>query len=256
MSDLADVRVKSLPGVGMVTGAAASTVSSGVASVTVGGITVSANVLRGLTLAVGDPVLIARQGSTWWVLGALFTAAPVVDDNDAPDVPPPPKPTITRGTLVVAPVETRSYRSGKWRTDTDDVYQGEYGGYGNHTGCAFYGNKPRSLAGATVTAARLKVKRLRAGAFAAQSTTLRLVTQKTRPAGAPTLGSSTSGPSLAVGSSTSSFTVPTSWAQSMVDGTAGGLAVFEADGSPYVRLAGRGSWAPAFTLSIDWQRST
>ncbi|MEE3918179.1 hypothetical protein V2I01_04775 [Micromonospora sp. BRA006-A] len=40
----------------------------------------------------------------------------------------------------------------------------------------------------------------------------------------------------------------------MVDGTAGGLAVYDSSGSPYVRFAGRGSWSPAFTLAISWRR--
>lgn len=252
MSDLADVRALPPAGLGAVTGLAASTVSSGVASVTVGGLTVTARVVRGLVLAVGDPVLILRQGSAWWVLGALFTAAPVIIDD--PDPPPPTKPTVTTGRLVCSPVETRTYRGGTWRTDTADVLQGNYGGLGNNWGCAFYGNKPRSLSGATVTAARLKARRIRGGVFAAQASTLRLVTQRTRPAGEPTLTSSTTGPSLAVGASTTTFAVPTSWAQAIVDGTSGGLAVYVADGSPYIRFSGRSDWAPAFTLTIDWRR--
>lgn len=252
VADVADLKKSGLAGIGSLTGVAASTVSSGVASVTVGGITVSAYVVRGVTLAVGDPVLIVRQGSVWWVLGALFTAAPTVGEEA--DATPPPKPAVTTGSLVCAPVETRSYRDGRWRTDTDDVLQGVYGGYGNNTGCVFYGNTPRSLSGATVTAARLRVKRLRGGVFASQTSTLRLMTERVRPSGAPSLTSSTSGPALAVDSSTSSFAVPASWAQELVDGTSGGLAVYIGGGSPYMRFAGRGSWSPAFTLTIDWTR--
>jgi hypothetical protein len=48
--------------------------------------------------------------------------------------------------------------------------------------------------------------------------------------------------------------VPTAWAQSMVDGTAGGLAIYEADGSPYVILDGRGRYGSAFALTINWRR--
>jgi hypothetical protein len=91
---------------------------------------------------------------------------------------------------------------------------------------------------------------------AAQATTLRLVTQAKRPAGAPTLTSSTSGPSLRRGQTVDAFVIPDSWGQALVDGTSGGLAVFESDGSPYVILAGRGRWSAAFTMTISWYRST
>jgi hypothetical protein len=150
--------------------------------------------------------------------------------------------------------ETRSYRPGGWRTDNDDVYQGEYFGNGNHTGCAFYGSRPRSLSGATVNAATIKVMRpSRGGGASAQGTTLRLVTQSVRPAGAPTLGSSTTGPSLKWGGQ-ATFTIPDAWGQAIVDGTSGGIAVFDSSGSPYVILSGRSEWSPSFTLTIDWQR--
>jgi hypothetical protein len=218
------------------------------------GTVVTVQCARDLTVASGDVLMLILFDAQWFAVGRAFTAAPV---DTAPDntPPPPPKPTTVIGTTVIAPVETRSYRSGKWRTDNDDVYQGQYGGNGNHTGCAFYGNKPRSLAGATVTRAVIRVRRPDAGgANAAQPTTLRQVTQKTRPGGAPTLTGSTSGPSLRRGQTTNSFAIPTSWGQAFVDGTAGGLAVYEADGSPYVILAGRGRWSAAFTLTLNWTR--
>ncbi|SCF06670.1 hypothetical protein [Micromonospora mirobrigensis] len=237
--------------------ATAKTAKSGTTvTAIVNGITTTVQVARDLSVAAGDILLVERVGAQWFAYAAVFTVpagpapVPVEDENQTP---PPPKPVITTGSLVVSPVETRSYRNGTWRTDNDDVYQGQYGGWGNHTGCVFYGTKPASLVGATVTSAVINVKRVSAGVYAAQPTTMRLVTEKTRPTGAPTLGSSTAGPSLAVGSS-ATFTIPTSWAQAMVNGTAGGLAFYDATGSPYVRFAGRGSWSPAFTMTIAWQR--
>ncbi|MCT2277987.1 hypothetical protein M3G91_10155 [Micromonospora chalcea] len=217
----------------------------------VNGVATTIQVARDLTVAAGDVLMVERIGAQWFAYARVFPAAPVAPANDDP---PPPKPTVTTGTLIVAPVETRSWRpSYGWRTDNTDVYQGQYGGWGNHTGAVFYGRKPRSLAGATVTRATIRVRRLSAGAYAPQSTTMRLMTQATRPGGAPTLGSSTAGPSIAVGATTT-FVIPDSWAQAMVDGTAGGLAFFDSSGSPYVRFAGRGSWSPAFTLAISWRR--
>jgi len=251
MADLADVKL-SLAGLGAVTGTATTTVTAGQCTCTVGGINVVVNVARDLVVAVGDVLLIVRQGSARWAVARLFTAAPPAP-LEPPDLPPPPKPTTVTGTLVVAPVATATHRDGSWRTDTDDVLQGVYGTRGNNTGAAFYGSKPRSLAGATVTSASIRVRRDRAGVFAAQTSTLRLVTQATKPSGAPTLTSSTTGPSLAVGATNNAFTIPTSWGQQMVDGTAGGLAVYDADGSPYLRFAGRGSWSAAWTLTIKWR---
>lgn len=221
-------------------------------SVVINGITTTIQAARDLTVASGDVLIVEKIGGLWVAIGRAFVAAPSNVENERP---PDPKPTVTTGSLVVSPVETRSYRpTYGWRDDNTDVYQGQYGGNGNHTGCVFYGSKPRSLEDATVTDAKIRVKRVSAGMYAAQPTTMRLMTNATRPGGAPTLTSSGSGPSLAVGSTNNAFDVPTSWAQAMVDGTAGGLAFYDSSGSPYVRFAGRGSWSAAFTLTITWRR--
>jgi hypothetical protein len=230
-------------------------------NVLMGGIEIGCRINRDLTVALGDRVLVLHDGINRWVLCRVFPAA-VVENEDAPsDDVPPPKPATTTGVTVLAPIETRSYRVGAsfgdgWRTDNSDVYQGEFGAFGNHTGCIFYGTKgPAGLKGSTVTSATIRVKRLSGGTFGAQGTTMRLLTNKTRPGGAPTLTGSTAGPSLAVGKTDGSFTIPTSWAQDIVNGTAGGLAFSDADGSPYVRFAGKGELAAAFTLTIRWTRS-
>ncbi|HYH31097.1 MAG TPA: hypothetical protein VD903_11980 [Pseudonocardia sp.] len=227
--------------------------SGSTVTATVNGTVTTVQVARDLTVASGDVLVVLKIGTEWFAVARAYAAAPTpVETNDPP---PPPKPSVQTGRLVVAPVETRSYRGTYgWRTDNADVYQGQYGGWGNHYGCAFYGRKPRSLDGATVTSASIRVRRLSGGTYAAQTTTLRLMTNSTRPGGAPTLTSSTTGPRLAVNAQNDSFTVPTSWAQAIVDGGAGGLAIYDAGGSPYVRLAGRGSWSAAWTLTINWQR--
>lgn len=236
-------------GYGRATGAK----SGGTVTVDTGGITVTMHAPRDLTLAADDPVVYLRIGSKWYVVQRYGEAA-AAEQPDNP-APPPPKPTTVTGSRTFTPVETRSRQGSKWRTDNDDIYQGEYGSNGNHVGCAFYGNGPRSLAGATVTSAKVKLRRRSAGgAASAQDTTFRLVTQRTRPSGAPTLTSSTDGPNLKWGASTT-FTIPDSWAQEMVDGTAGGLAIFESDGSPYVILEGRGRYSASFSLTINYTRT-
>lgn len=225
--------------------------SGSTVSVLVNGVITTVQCARDLAPAAGDPLILSQFGALWVAVGRMYASAPTAPNNENP--PSPNQPT-TSGSLVVAPVETRSYRNGAWRTDNTQVYQGSYGGGGNHTGVAFYGGAPRSLAGATVTRATIRVRRQAGGAFAAQSTTMRLVTQATRPGGAVTLGASTGGPQLAVNATSEGFTIPTSWAQSMVDGTAGGLGFFDASGSPYVVFSGNGSWSPAFTMTIYWTR--
>ena len=238
-------------GVGALLGTATTTKSSGVATFTINGTDVQVQVARDLTIAVGDVCLIQRVGAQWFAVQRFYTAAPAAVANETP---PDPKPNTVSGTLVCSPVETRSYRSAGWRLDVDDVIQGQSGGSGNHTGCAFYGTTPASLTGATVLSALVLIRRpFRSGIPSPQQLTLRLVTETARPVGAPTLTSSTTGPSLGWGAATT-FPVPTAWAQSMVDGTAGGLGVFEADGDPYVICDGRNGFGASFSLTIDWSR--
>lgn len=232
---------------------ATSVKSSGTCTVDHLGVTRTVQVARDLTVAVGDVLLVHRVGPVWVASCRVFTAAPAEQPPPVAEVPNPNQATVT-GTLTVLPVYTSSYRDGAWRTDSSEVVQGARGGYGNSTGAVFYGDKPASLAGATVTAAAVTMSRL-SGAAAATAPTLRLVTETDVPAGAPTLTSTTAGPSLLRGESTR-FTLPTAWGQALADGTAGGLAVYDATGTPWLGYAGRGQLASAFTLSIDWSRTT
>lgn len=225
--------------------------SGGVVTATVNGIPTTIRIAKGLTVTANDVLLVDQVGSEWWVSALAYDVAPTPPADSTPGAPAPVPPAS--GTSTFTAVETRSYRNGAWRTDNDSVYQGQYGGNGLHTGCVFYGRGPRSLAGATVTSASIQVRRLTGGTYAPQTTTLWLITQSTRPAGAPTRTSSTGGPSLAVGA-TGTHGLLTAWGQALVDGTAGGLAIYTASGSPYVRLAGRGDWSPAFTLTLKWRR--
>lgn len=268
----ADNRV-SLAGLGSLIGVARSASSGGACLADVGGIQITARVVAGLVVATGNSLLINRVGSSYYVQAVLQATpsvppTPPAPDEDAPqpdtgDSAPAPKPVVKTGTLVCTPVATSTWRDGKWRTDigsstSADTYQGRYGGssFGRNHGFAFYGSKPRSIAGATVTKATLKMRRLTAGDFAARTPTLRLVTQATRPGGFPTLNETTSGPALAVNTTTTAFAIPNSWAQAMVDGTRGGLAVSIGSDSPYIRLAGKSSWSAAWTLTISWRRTS
>jgi len=270
MPDFADTRV-SLAGKGVLRGVAQTAVSSNACLVKVGGINVTARVATGLTVAVGNILLLARLGSLYYAINVIPAAptstpsTPPPPDSTQPDPgdpPPPPKPVTTTGTLTCVPTSTACYRDGSWRSDGDptnsfDLFQGRYGGssYGRNTGAAFYGSKPHTLSGATCTKATVKMKRLTAGDFSPRSATLRLVSQTSRPGGAPTLNETTTGPLLGIGGSTT-FTLPTSWGQALIDGTRGGIAINVSSDDPYIHLAGRGSWSAAFTVSISWRRTS
>lgn len=233
-------------------GQATAAKSGTTVTVNIGGTVYTVDVVRDLSVASGDQVLMEKVGDRFIAYGRMGASTPT-----APVDPPssvPSKPVVTTGSKSISPVQTISRQGSKWRSDNDNVYQGEYGGQGLHTGCAFYGNRFSSLAGSTVTKCTVKMKRRNAGGIiAAQDTTLWLLSEKNKPSGAPTRGSSTDGPNLRWGQSTT-FTLPNSWGQALVDGTSGGLAIYEADGSPYVILEGRSNYSASFTVSINWRR--
>ncbi|MEV6737869.1 hypothetical protein AB0N14_13440 [Streptomyces sp. NPDC051104] len=278
MADWADTRV-SLAGQGALVGVAMTASAAGACLANVAGIQVTARVVTGISIAAGNSILVLRRGSVYWAIATLGPAPAVPPSlpstgQDTGSTPPPPsdpaptpKPTVTTGTLVCPPIATSTWRDGSWRTDigsstSADTFQGRYGGsgFGRNSGFAFYGSKPRSIAGATVTKATVRLRRLTSGDYGQRSPTLRLVTQSTRPAGFPTLNESTTGPVLGVVYQVSpwetTFTIPTSWGQAMVDGTRGGLAINISSDDPYIRLAGRGSWSAAWTLTLYWRRSS
>lgn len=243
-----------LGGVQLATATAAKSGSTVTANIA-GTVTV-VQVARDLTVAAGDVLIVNKVGagtrSQWFAIGRAFTAAPA-DVDPAGNLPLQPVYPTAYGTLVVAPTYTGTYRDGAWLTAGGDVQQGVYGGAGNATGAAYYGVKPQALAGATVLGARVSVTRLTGGDPTAQTATLQRITEATFDGGAPTLAASTTGPAMAAGD-TVDFAIPTAWGQAIVDGTAGGLGVFDADGVPYMRFAGRAAAAPAWLLSIDWTR--
>lgn len=253
---------------------AQGTISSGAVLATVNGATVTVRAVTGLSgVSTGAQLLIMRQGATYWAVGVVLSApvipavptAPTVPPPDPGDPAPPPKPVVTTGALTISPVSTATWRDGSWRSDMGpvdyaDTYQGRYAGssFGANTGFAFYGSKPRTVAGATVTAASILVRRLTSGDFGLRASTLRCVSQSTRPGGFPTLNETTGGPSLGVqgqvSPSQATFAIPASWAQAMVDGTRGGIAMSIGGDSPYIHYAGRGAWSAAWTLTIYWRR--
>jgi hypothetical protein len=266
MADMADLHT-SLAGYGTLTGVALSASSGGACLAQVAGQPITVRTVVGVAVATGNVLIINRRGSSYFVVGVV-QAAPAIPATLDPlatpppsDPSPPPKPTITTGTLTCTPVSTSTYRDGSWRSDigsvnSADTFQGRYAGssFGQNSGYAFYGSKPHTINGATCTKITLHARRLSSGSFSAQAPTLSLVTQTTRPGGAPTLNETTGGPSLAVNATTTSFTLPNSWGQALINGTRGGIGMVSSSDNPYIQWAGRGTWSGAWVLVISWRR--
>lgn len=215
-------------------------------TVDVAGTSTTCRFLAAYAPVVGDLVYLSWQSSQPVVLGKVgTTTAPT------PPPPPPAPPTVAAtGTSTFAAVESRSWRSGQWRTDTTDVAQGDAPGYGGHpnNGAWFYGTAPQSLAGATVTSAEIWLP----GESSSVSTpTVHLYrhTSGTRPAGDVTR---VSGPyDVSKGGGTSGwYPFDTAAAQAIVD-AGGGVAI---TGSPYARHKGLGKDGQSGALRIHWSR--
>lgn len=256
MADFADTYVTTR-GRGSQLARCVTAASGGVVTVDIGGQWVNVRTSRGLLATANDIVVVQRLGSQMVATAIVYeSSVALIDPLDPayPQAAPDVRPTTKTGVYVIHPVDTGTYRTGVgWRTDTQDLFQGDPSGNGYLQGAAFYGTKPRALTGATITKAVLKVKRLSAGSLSASTPTLRLVSESTRPGGAPTLGSSASGPSLLPGQE-ADIDIGTTWGQGIVDGTSGGIAIYVAATTPYIRLAGKSGWAAAMTLVLNWSR--
>lgn len=237
---------------GTATAVAVSAKSGTSVDVSINGVIRTIQAARDLSIGIGDVVVVHRFGGLWAASARLGTGAvsempPAIASID-------PNPTTVTGVLTVLPESTGTYLSGAWSADTA-VRQGTYGAFGNATGAIFYGTKARSLAGATVTSARIEQVRRTAGPSPLTGSTMRLVTESSRPVGAPTLTSTTSGPITQLNYGNIAFSIPISWAQAFVDGTSGGLGFYDADGDPYLSFVGRADNPAAFALAIDWTRT-
>jgi hypothetical protein len=218
-----------------------------------GSTTSTMEVYRDVTVGDGDPVAIEVIQGRSYVSGRLYTAPPVTPPDPAEDKAPDNKPKLITGNTTFEPIETRTYRGGRWIRDTTDMFQGYFGG-ANNAGVAFYGEQLRDLKGATIQRARMTIQRIAGGDVGLKQTMLRLVRQKKRPAGAPDMEEDTDGPLLNVGDLDPVFVIPNSWITAMANNTRGGIAVYTSSGNPLMRFSGLGTYSPSFSLDIDWKR--
>lgn len=206
--------------------------------------------LLGPAYAVNDTVVVARDGTSSFVLGRMAASAPAAD----PDPEPPPPVAVSRVTRTILPQSTGTYRSsGGWRSG-DEMRQGDWNsGYGLNLGAAFYGRQLRSLDADTgrSRSATLYYRRTDGGVYGGQTPTIWTLSQSKRPSGAPTRLSSSAGASVAVGRA-ASWSVPTSMLDALLSGAAGGLGIYVGSASPYIVLDGRGDYGKAFALSVTY----
>ena len=205
---------------------------------------------RHLSSAVlGEQVLVAVEGSRMWATVLLGTG-PVAAQSDVDPVvtaPPETKTTIT-GSESCVPTWHGTYRSGSWRGDTSDLYQGDWTGRGINRGAAFYGRKPRGLG--RLTSGKVYLKRLSAGSSAAQRPTVVLLGASSKPSGWPSVIYDAAGPSLSINEG-NWWTLPSSWLGKLDTGAAGGIGIYTSSSSPYVRIKGS-----AMTLKLGWERTS
>ena len=138
----------------------------------------------------GDVAVLMRSANRLWMIGTYGTSTVVAPPTPEPEDPdkPPTQPTTTKVTLK--PKATGTARGGSVRGDTSQLYQGDWTGRGVNSGMAVY--RAKQLSG-TVTKATLRIKRLDAGSYSAQSPTLRLMNQNSL-VGNPTWQASQTGP--------------------------------------------------------------
>lgn len=234
-------------------GEIAGTAAAGRVPVVVDGVTLDLHTLRSYAPTIGDEALVLLRGGQGYVVGALGTAppAPLPTDEDGTGIPTPSR----SGSTILRPVQTDTYRTGVGWLGVVDMIQGAAmaGGAANH-GAAYFGDGPRGLRTVTPLRGYITLTRLEGG-WPVVHPEFRLLTTKTRPAGAPaysdTFDTAAFGlPTISVGQ-TVTWELPTTWVLELVAGTAGGIGVLRDPdiGFGYMRAEG-----PRATLRIDWRR--
>lgn len=203
-------------------------------------VNVLGTLLRAPTLngpyAAGDIVQVTFTGAEVLITGRI---------SNAPASTPPPPPPLApiehyQTTVPIPPASRGTYRGGSWLTFTDTITQGDWG-WGRGFGAAFYGDALVAL-GADLAlghAISINMHRTAGGAFAASAPTMRLLAERTRPSGQPTVLQTETGPSLAVNESTA-WTLPAAWAVALLNGTAGGVGMWVNTDAPYQNYASTG----------------
>ena len=194
------------------------------------------------------------------VLSQTVGSAPSTLSTEDP-LPPELPPAVTPGTVTNSATDSSTARSGSWRSDgrTGEgwVFQGHWtsGSTADNTGFWFYG---RTLVVSGATASGTGTIRLRrdsiAGMPAAANIYLARHGSHTKPGSPPALiGSATLIGTLRYGQ-TDTFALPAGFAQDLLSGTAGGVAVVYAGTTNYAAFAGPDADPSAALISLPYTR--
>lgn len=206
----------------------------------------------------------AGVGTAWQAISAGGWYAEVADGAESPDLwavrgttytPPAP----TGGVLVVAATGSSSWRDafgGEWRSDVGSrVYQGQYGGYGNHKGLWYYPSMVAGLTGKTVTRLQIHVRRATSGGnFGGVPLQFWLHNYAGQPVGEPAVFN---GPTAVDGGAPSigatvDVDLPASWANQLLAGVAAGIAIHDPSAANYSILEGVREDPTSGTLSFTY----
>lgn len=248
-------------------GTVVAVAAAGVITVQVDGASNVYPVLAGVAAAVGDSVLVARDGrSGGVVLGRIGTP------GYAPAIPvgvEPPAPGVTLRTTRVMPLQVATHRtwpggSAGWLAIANPL-TGRWSGGPWHRAVAFYGNQLEGLGADTAQAhsASVSYRRMEGfGGTAAVAPRFHALIPGTLPAGDPGFPGGTSGEvgtALKQGQA-GAFQLPTGIVTALLTGAAKslglGAAVAYMDANPgqypYAKWNGPVSWAEAFALTVTY----
>lgn len=206
----------------------------------------------GTAPAIGALVRLDWQSTSPWIWPSSAATVPPPDPGTGGGSAPPPPPTTTSGTLTITATDSGSWQvGGSWGWAGNRVIQSAYAGSRENRGAWFYANGAAQLAGATITAARLRLgARLRVGSYNdAQPLHLYRHTNASRPGGDVTRVAGPHDITLAPNAGPQWVDIPVAWGQDLITG--GGIAV---TGSPYVGITGVDADPASGQLQLDWRR--
>ena len=144
--------------------------------------------------------------------GQVWYKSPTFDGNTTSSETTTAPVVSTTKTMTIKSSYGDTYRSSvynNWKKD-GTARQGDYG-YGECTGCWFFGTAFSELKGKTINKVQITINRQRGGSYAAVGLAVRTHNYSARPSGAPTLSSSSYG----------TLSIPT--------GTSGTLTITDSD---------------------------
>jgi hypothetical protein len=213
----------------LTTGVIMSTAVDGMVTVLLAGasVPVGASIPRDLTVAVDDLVLVGTDAGTWVLVrlgtGTLWTIPP----DMATWTPPAPG----RSQEAVSPVGSGSWRGGAWRSDTSQLYCGDWSGKGVNQGGVWYGTGFRGRG--TLSGLKVPLIRRAGGVNGAQTPTMLLLPNDTRPGSWSAPVATVAGPALSINVWTDWYP-PGAWLTALENGSAGGIGIGQAGASPYI----------------------